>query len=155
MTPEINLKTIAETAVLKKSENHNFGIFLKTQDTNIIDDIASQLDQKITPQIDCLECGNCCRNLRPPVDEEILLQFVEPENLEENKYAMAFACKNLDCNACTIYLDRPEECRSFPYMDRPNFNSRTHELLQNYEICPIVFNIWEGLKMELEWESKS
>lgn len=32
-----------------------------------------------------------------------------------------------------------------------NFVTRTHELLQNYEICPFVFRVFEALKKELNW----
>ena len=154
MKIEINLETIAETAKQKLKENISFTHFLAVQDSDKVDKIMHRLNDEITPKIDCLDCGNCCRNLRPVANNEVLSQFVEPENIEAYKYLKGFACKNLDCNACTIYLDRPQECRSFPYLDRGNFVNRTYELLQNYEICPIVFNAFEGLKKELKWENK-
>jgi hypothetical protein len=37
-------------------------------------------------------------------------------------------------------------------MDRTNFVNRTVGILQNYEICPIVFNVYESLKIELKWK---
>ena len=81
--------------------------------------------------------------------EEDMRPFVEPEKMELYKYAKGFECKNLDCNKCTIYQERPEECRQYPYLHRDNFINRSSEIIQNYEICPIVFNVVEQLKVEL------
>tara|TARA_R110002049_G_scaffold194392_3_gene363281 strand:+ start:188 stop:655 length:468 start_codon:yes stop_codon:yes gene_type:complete len=148
---EINLEKIAKAAIEKQKENVSFGNFLKTQDSKAVDDIVHRLDQEITPKIDCLACGNCCRNLRPVVTEEAMSPFVEPKNMEAYKYLKGFTCKNLDCNSCTIYEERPEECRQYPYLHRDQFVERTSELIQNYEVCPIIFNVFEQLKEELNW----
>jgi Fe-S-cluster containining protein len=154
MKLELNLKNISETAMQKQQENNSFASYLKVQDSEKIDAIMHKLDKEITPKIDCLDCGNCCNNMRPIANDEVLKQFVEPENIEEYKYLREFACKNLDGNACTVYENRPLECREFPYLHRDKFVTRTHELLQNYEICPIIFNVLERLKTELKWEGK-
>ena len=110
--------------------------------------------KEIAAQIDCLECGKCCQNLRPVATDEVLCLFVEPENIEDFKYLEGFAFKNLNNKECIIYSERPEECREYPYMHRDKYVERTHELLQKYEICPIVFNIFELLKQELVWINK-
>lgn len=151
---EINLKIIAETAKQKQQDNTSFAEYLKVQNPEKIDKIVHQLSDIITPKIDCLECGNCCHNLRPIATFEEMSPFVESKNYEAFKYLKGFACKNLDGKACTIYMDRPEECREYPYMHRNKFVTRTNELIQNYEICPIVFNVFEALKKELNWLTK-
>lgn len=154
MEVEKNLNTIAQLAKANLKSNKNFANLLKTQDTNTLDNIIHRLNDTITPKIDCLECGNCCHNLRPIATERAMAPFVEPENMEAYRYLYSFACKNLKGNACTVYSERPQECREYPYLHRPNFVDRTHELLQNYEICPIVYNVFEALKKELKWTSK-
>ena len=154
MKLEINLKNIAQIAKQKEAENIAFSSYLKGQDLEKVDEIVHRLYEEIEPQIDCLECGNCCHNLRPVATDEVLRQFVEPKNIEEFRYAQSFACKNLDGKKCTVYLERPEECREYPYMHRDKYVERTHELRQNYEICPIVYNIFELIKKELEWSYK-
>jgi uncharacterized protein len=151
MNIEINLKKIEQTSQLKQTENISFGNYLKAQDSEKVDGIVHRLNEEIAPQIDCVSCGNCCQNLRPIATDKVLSVFVEPENIKAFKYLKSFPCKNLCDKKCTIYIDRPEECRSYPYLDREKFVTRTHELLQNYEICPIVFNVFEELKEELEW----
>lgn len=155
MKLEINLKSIKQVSYQKRDSNQAFLTFLKGQDSEQVDTIVHRLNDEITPKIDCLECGNCCRNLRPIASEKELIKFVEPADIERVKYDMAIQCKNLDGNKCKIYLDRHEECRLFPYLDRDAFVSRFRGVLQNYEICPIVFNVVESLKTELGWQEKS
>jgi len=151
MKLEINLKNIAQIAKLKQDENISFWTYLKEQDSEKIDEIVHRLNKEITPQIDCLKCGNCCLNIRPIATDEAMGVFAEPENFETYRYLKGFACKHLDGKKCTIYPDRPEECRSYPYLHRDKFVERSSEVLQNYEICPIVFNVFELLKKELVW----
>lgn len=154
MNLEKNLNKISEVAKQKKEENVSFASFIKVQNSDKLDTIIHELSNNVTPKIDCLECGNCCKNMRPIATKEALEPFVEPENIEAYKYLREFACKNLDGNKCKIYLDRPTECSEYPYLHRDKFVTRTHELLQNYEICPIVFNVFELLKKELKWVNK-
>jgi Fe-S-cluster containining protein len=151
MDLEINLKKIADAAIKNNQENIAFGEYLKVQDSDSLDKIIHKLSDTITPKIDCLDCGNCCNNMRPIATDEALKPFVEPENIQAYKYLKQFACKNLDGNACKVYENRPRECSEYPYLHRDKFATRTHELRQNYEICPIVYNVFEQLKTELKW----
>ncbi len=154
MSLEINLETIVQTAKDKSQENLSFASYLKVQDSDKIDNIIHKLSADITPKIDCVECGNCCHNIRPVATREEVGLFVEPENIDACMYLEGFVCKNLDGNKCTIYVNRHDECRLYPYLHRFNFVTRTSELLTNYEYCPIVFNVMESLKKELSWTYK-
>jgi len=154
MRLEINIKNIAQIAKLKEDENISFQSYLKGQDSEKVDEIVHRLYEEIAPQIDCLNCGNCCLNLRPLATNKELSRFVEPKDIEAFKYLESFPCKFLKDKKCTVYSDRPEECRSYPYLHKDKFITRTYGVLQNYEICPIVFNVFELLKIELEWSNK-
>lgn len=48
-----------------------------------------------------------------------------------------------------IYKSRPEDCRSYPHKHKSDFLSRTLGFIDNYEICQIVYNLFEQLKEEL------
>lgn len=149
MKLEINLERISELAIERKEENTSFKNFLVTQNVEEIDIIVQRISEEVNEKIDCTECGNCCANLRPIATYEEMSPFVTDENFDAYKYLKSFSCKKLEDKKCTDYLNRPQECKSFPYMDRKNYIKRTHEILQNYEICPIVFNVFEQLKTEL------
>jgi Fe-S-cluster containining protein len=153
MRLEKDLENIAQIAKQKEKENVSFQTYLKAQNAEKIDEIVHRLYEDILSQISCVECGNCCMNLRPIATVKELSRFVEPENIEAFMYLKAFPCKYIKDKKCTIYSDRSEECRSYPYLHRDNFIARTHGILQNYEICPIVFNVFERLKKELKWSS--
>ncbi len=147
----LDLYEIKQIAKLKRQENTSFRLYLEGLDSEKTDRIVHRLNIEIAGQIDCVKCGNCCMNLRPVVDVQVLKLFVKDEDMEEYKYSWGFPCKNIDDKKCTIYQDRPEECRLYPYLDTDNFIERLHGVLQNYEICPIVYNVYESLKVELGW----
>lgn len=144
----LNIETIQRLAREKEIENAKFRQFLLSQNSNDIDALVHKINDVISAQIDCVECGYCCQNMRPIASDEVLLNFVDPENLEKYKYAMSFACKHLDGKKCTIYNDRFDECKMFPYLYRNDFISRLAGVFRNYEFCPIVFNVVEQLKRE-------
>jgi len=161
---ELGLNKIALMGGQKEEENLDLRIFLKGQETEKVDEIVHQLDIEIKSQIDCQKCGNCCKSLLPGVtNEEIenLSRIVEctksnfedyfvETNIDENvKYLKDTPCKFLKDKSCTIYEDRPADCRSYPHTHKPNFTSRTFVMIDNYSICPIVFNLFEGLKTAL------
>ncbi|MBW1737720.1 MAG: hypothetical protein JRJ69_09220 [Deltaproteobacteria bacterium] len=50
---------------------------------------------------------------------------------------------------CSHYELRPEACRSFPHLHKEEFVSRLMGVIQNYAVCPIIFNVYERLKNEL------
>lgn len=154
MRLEVNLETIAKTAKEKTGENKSFRDYLKVQDIQKIDTLVQELNGKITPNISCVDCGNCCMNLRPTASHEEVSKFSKPEDIEKNMYAEGFCCTHLEDKKCTVYLDRPSQCRDFPYMHRLNFATNSTGILQNYPICPIVFNVVENLKKELDWVNK-
>ena len=154
MQLEINIKNIQQIAQRKKNENLSFHSFLKEQDFDKVDEIVHRLYEEIAPQINCLKCANCCLNLRPIASNEELSKYVEEKDIEDFKYLMSFPCKYLKDKKCTIYSDRPEDCRSYPYLHKNEFVTRILGVLQNYEICPIVFNVFELLKIESGWRDK-
>lgn len=150
----VDLEKLKQLVNEKSEENKSFRVFLEGQDAKDVDKIVQRLYIEINPKIDCVECGYCCHHLRPVASDEELLKYVEPENLEKFRYAEGIVCKNLDGNFCTIYANRHFECRAFPYLDRDDFIKRIIGVLNNYQICPIVYNVVEELKVELGFEYK-
>jgi Fe-S-cluster containining protein len=56
---------------------------------------------------------------------------------------------NLKDNLCINYDHRPKDCSSYPHLHKNEFLSRTWGVIDNYSVCPIVFNTYEILKIEL------
>ncbi len=51
-------------------------------------------------------------------------------------------------NFCTIYEERPSDCRRFPYTDEDVIYKRQQLTLKNASFCPITYFVLEGLLKE-------
>ena len=60
-------------------------------------------------------------------------------------------CPFLENNICSQYKYRPKDCRSYPHLHKEDFVFRLIGVIDNYSICPIVFNVYELLKERI-WE---
>ncbi|MBN2174980.1 MAG: YkgJ family cysteine cluster protein [Bacteroidales bacterium] len=165
--PEIDIEKIALLGEQKEKENFDFRTFLKGHDFKRIDKIVHRLDKEIRSQINCKDCGNCCKSLRPCVtnleidtlskidnltQHDFVSGFVEIDNFEQIKYLKDTPCKYLNDKLCSIYTNRPEDCKSYPHTQKTEFITRTLGMIDNYGICPIVFNLFEQLKEELNFK---
>ena len=63
MNIETDLDIIAKKSITDVVENERFVNHLKQLNADEIDDAVFELDLKISPQIDCTQCGNCCKKL--------------------------------------------------------------------------------------------
>jgi len=164
---EISLDKISHLGKIKDKENSRFRSFLKGKDDDKVDRIVHAINKEIVGQIDCTKCGNCCNTLRPSVTEieistlaniekvspgEYTSKYTEKDDFENSKYLKNIPCRYLNDKKCSIYSSRPHDCKSFPHIDKNSFNSRTLSMIQNYAICPIVFNVLERLKEEFKFK---
>ena len=163
---ETNLSKIQQLASVREDENYRFRRFLKSRESNKVDKIVHRLHDELTLQIDCTLCGNCCCRLKPELYQEDIavlarLENMTPEAYQEKyceeaefkeRYLKTIPCRYLEDKKCCIYKNRPEKCRTFPYTNKEGFISRLYSMIEFYEICPIVFNLMEGLKNELRFQ---
>lgn len=167
MPPITDLHIIKQIAADKEVENDHFKVFLKQQNSEQVDLIVHQLNESITPQIDCTQCGNCCKSLMINVtpDETAALalhlkmevavvkeKFIEIS--EQGKMIInTIPCHFLGGTRCTIYENRFTECREFPHLHNNNFTVRLFGIMMYYAMCPIIFNVVETLKEKLAFKS--
>jgi hypothetical protein len=158
---------IAALAVAREVENMTFRTYLKqlplTSET--LDGLVQELTGRVTAQIDCTQCANCCRCIHPLLDAADVVEctaglqmpvekfeevYLEPWGDEVGKYAFReLPCPFLKQQHCINYEHRPANCRAYPYLDKRGFVFRLWGVIDNYGICPIVFNVYEQLKAEL------
>jgi Fe-S-cluster containining protein len=162
---ELDLKKIEELGKLRERENMRFRSYLKGKGSNRIDKIVHRLNLEISGQIDCTECGNCCKKLKPTLNNKDIVRISDRINFSteivKEKYIEIsdgeHLFKNLPCsflheNKCSIYNDRPDDCREYPFLHKKEFITRLWGVIANYSICPIVFNVFERLKAELKFK---
>ncbi|MFH2137298.1 MAG: YkgJ family cysteine cluster protein [Candidatus Omnitrophota bacterium] len=153
---EIDLNKITQLAIEQEEENREFNSFLKSiQDTRKIDKIVHSLYKQVSAKIDCTSCGNCCKLMDPVFKAKDIAKLSKSikdcliEDKEEDFVFKTSPCLLLKETKCLQYLSRPEGCRSYPHLDRKDFISRLAEVMESYSICPIVFNVYEGLKAKI------
>ena len=155
------IKALAET---RKDENWEFRAFLKWEcDPERLDALTHQLYEKVSAAIDCLTCANCCRELLPDLDRDDLESFARGLGVPSEQFAGDYLtageeggftfhqppCPFLHDKHCGNYGERPKACRSYPHLHKEDIMSRLMGVIDNYSVCPIVFNVYEGLKREL------
>ncbi len=153
---------LAPIAREKQIENIFFKKHLRNFSSKQVDEITHQLYHTYSKQIDCTACGNCCKQLEPGLMEEESGKLAELLNLPLAEFITDFTATdgtsrylktkpciflNADCT-CKIYTQRPQACAGYPHLDSKDIKYKK-SVWDNYTLCPIVFNVLEGLKKEL------
>jgi len=80
---EKDLKVIAAKAETNWTDNWNFRSFLQHHvDPDIIDETVKLLNKVVSSQIECTDCGNCCRELQPHLDEVDVIKIASELELD-------------------------------------------------------------------------
>jgi len=163
---ETDISKIKELAEEKDEENWEFRTFLKMCDirSRKIDRIVRRLYKKVSSEIDCTACANCCKDIQPALDQEdmeglarglgISVAQLKDRFLTEDDPPGKYVFKTTPCpllkdNICSQYDYRPSSCVSYPHLHKKDFTSRTITVVWNCSVCPIVYNVYEELKREV------
>ena len=73
--------------------------------------------------------------------------YLEPNGDDDNPWQTRTSpCPFLKDNRCSVYEDRPDNCKGYPYLYDPEFSSRTMGMISRTFTCPIVYEVIEDLK---------
>ena len=166
ITDLVQIRTLGEK---KRDENLRFRRHMKTH--THADRVLRRIAENIEDQIDCLQCGNCCkvatavlsdrdverlsRYLRLP--RERFLADYTMQSAEEGlilRRTREAGCIFLDGTTCTVYDARPDTCQRFPHVVRGagSIASRMWQFVDRATYCPIVYNSLEAFKEELRFK---
>ena len=135
-------------------------------DSETIDLQAFTLSEEITPKIDCTNCGNCCKSLMVNIEEQEATHLAKHLNISRDKFDQtyiskgesgrmvinAIPCHFLSENSCTVYEHRFAGCKEFPAFHIPHLKKRMFTTFMHYDRCPIIFNVIENLKINLQFK---
>lgn len=159
----INVAAYKTLASSKEEENKNFLNYLKKKKPKDLDVVAKSIHDEVFSQIDCLQCGNCCRGTGPLFIEKDIEKVAKTLKMKVAEFVQSYLRKDEDgdwvfqsipCpflgedNHCFIYENRPRACREFPHTDRKKLYQINHLTLENLKICPAVYQIVEKLKIK-------
>ena len=134
--------------------------FLSRADKNKVLKALPGLHDEAFTKIDCLQCANCCKNYSPRFKTPDIKRISKVLGLRESefieKYLLVdeegdFIVNTKPCpflgadNFCSIYEDRPSDCRRFPYTDEDVIIKRKELTLKNSTFCPITYYVLEKL----------
>jgi Fe-S-cluster containining protein len=166
---QTSLIVIAQSAEVKQKENLEFSEQLKQMNGEEVDAAVYLLYQAIAPQIDCTQCGNCCKSLMVNITTEeanraakhlhMSREAFDEQYVEKGSHELMIMnrmpCAFLNNNACTIYEHRFAGCREFPALHLPDFTKRLFTVMMHYDRCPIIYNVMEELKIKTRFTSSN
>ena len=161
----IDLVQIRSLAQQKEDENWRFRQFVKFEcrlGPREMDRQVCETTKSVWAGIDCTSCANCCRHVKPTFSEnevsrlaarlemtpeQFIDTWLEPNEDEDNPWqTRTTPCPFLKDNLCSVYEDRPADCKGYPYLYEHEFSSRTMAMIERTFTCPIVFEVFERLK---------
>ena len=159
-----DLAEVRRLAEAKKAENLEFRRHLTAHHQSL--EPFHILASKIQSEIDCTQCGNCCRYTEVSVStaeieaiarylgmpvNEVVRQYTAPDPERPGSRILLNthdACVFLEGNLCMVYEARPSACRNFPHV-APRTHSlggRVSSLCRRAWFCPIIYNALEAYK---------
>jgi len=155
-------RQVARLAEQVKDENWKLRSFLKRlslRRQRQVDHIAEELGRDAESQIDCRACGACCRDNVIPVNEDEIARLARKLGVPASEarerwithdeadgdHIDARPCPFLNGNLCTVYEDRPDCCRGYPYIGG-EIAARMIGIMERAGTCPIIYEMLERLK---------
>lgn len=145
----------------KSAENaKSYARFLQKADRNKVLSRLPDLHEEAFSKIDCLSCANCCRNYSPRFKTPDIKRISKVLKMKEGVFVETYlkldddgdyVVQSTPCpflgsdNHCSIYEDRPSDCRRFPYTDEDVLLKRPKITLKNATFCPAVYYVMEKL----------
>jgi Fe-S-cluster containining protein len=163
---ETDLITIKNLSKARADGNWHFRTFLKNYDIKHLDSIVHVIFKQVSESIDCTSCGNCCKEMHPILIKKDIYKLSKSLNIAPDQFIAKYVnkdedgerilyqlpCPFLNDNKCTQYESRPADCASYPHLHKKDFVFRLIGVVNNYSICPIVFNVYEALKSKFKSE---
>ena len=138
--------------------------FLQRVSKNEVLSRQQDIHEEAFNKVDCLSCANCCKNYSPRfktpdikriskllgLREGVFIETYLKEDEEGDFVLQTAPCPFLGSdNFCSIYEDRPSDCRRFPYTDEDVLIKRASLTLKNSSFCPITYYTLERLMQDI------
>jgi uncharacterized protein len=146
----------------KRSSEHQkqYKQFLQKADKKQVLKQLPDLHEEAFSKIDCLACGNCCKNYSPRFKTTDIKRISKHLKMKEGIFIEQYlrldtdgdyVAKSAPCpflgsdNYCSIYEERPGDCARYPYTDEDVLVKRPQLTQKNSTVCPAVHYVLEKL----------
>jgi Fe-S-cluster containining protein len=149
-----------------EEQNYKFRTFLKNRaDSDELDAQFLFFLNVLFAGYDSFYCSNCCKTYGIILDNDEVKRIAAFLELTESDFSTQYLtnadaddekpykfkekpCSFLgDGGRCRIQDCKPDVCTGYPYTDQPDRLSSMYGVLEHAEVCPIVFEILERLKV--------
>ncbi len=127
-----------------------------------VDALFHRIHDEVSKEVDCTQCANCCIHSTPVLEESDVQRVavrlgITPEMVKQRYLKtdsdgdLVFAakpCPFLDDKRCSIYEDRPQDCRDYPHLHATDMTRRLLNVLGNARTCLIVYEVLERIRKE-------
>lgn len=148
-----------------EDENYRFRSYLKSHaEEEELDERFFRLHKELFGQYDCSKCRNCCKMYKGTLENKdiamaakklgISMEQVMDTFLTYNKCEYNYETKHKPCDflmgegECMLGEVRPDNCKEYPYTNRPERLYSLYAVLDTITVCPVAFEIYEQLKKE-------
>jgi len=157
----LNLESELQKAQNLYKENKKLIEKLKRWKRKDLDALFVEVHEAVFADLDCRECGNCCKSLGPKVNNRDIERIGKYINMRagkvRNNYLDVdedndFVFQSMPCpflkedNFCSIYEARPRACKEYPHTDYPNMQKKLNLTLKNSLICPAVYRMLNKIR---------
>ena len=132
------------------------------------------LHKELFDGYDCCKCANCCKAYNIVLDNDEVKRIASFLDLSESDYVAEYLiaadadaddekpykfkekpCSFLcDDGRCRIQDCKPDACANYPFTDQPDRLSSMYGVIERAEVCPIVFEILERLKVMYRFRNR-
>jgi Fe-S-cluster containining protein len=153
---------ILNEALHSEDTNLRFRSFLKSHaDSDELDALFARLHDELFSSYDCRKCNNCCKEYTVFLNTEDVERIAARLGLSRDAFIReylaeaddVYAIKKQPCGflnmdgGCQIYACRPTDCAGYPFTNRPGRLASMLSVIEFAEVCPVVFEILERLKV--------
>lgn len=157
----MNLRSYRQKLLKDKSRLRRILTKIEKAPPRGLDRMAVEADKQVWEKMDCLTCGNCCRQMTPtftPKDVKRISAHLSMtpkafrdkwlhKDKEGDWMNVKRPCQFLNTkdNKCSIYPVRPADCAGFPHFTKKKMVDYMHVHKQNVEYCPAAAMFVEKL----------
>ena len=157
-----NLEQIRQEASAKTTEYEQFRTYIIQFPAEWLDQHANAGYQKVQEQIQCTQCGNCCRSFLINVEEAEIAGAAQQHGINAAEFSERYLeagqsgrtiinripCHFLTGDQCSIYESRFSGCREFPHLGEGKFRERFFFYQMYAPVCPIIFHVLEFMQQK-------
>jgi len=165
MSSAVNLRSFRSRVRHRRSGFTKFLNQLIKKPPRGLDNLVAQAETQVWREVDCLSCGNCCREMSPTYTNKDIRRIAYHSRLSPAEFKKKWLRRDkngdwlnkstpcqffdVETNRCGIYAIRPADCAGFPHLTKKKMVEYMHVHKQNINVCPATFKMVEKMMLLL------